>query len=83
MKNSFPPDSELRKDEIRVNEKPITCPVCGSNKIASYLYGLPFFSEKLKKELNEGTIKLGGCCVSDDDPFCACLECHTDFYRVI
>lgn len=82
MKNSFPTESDFRKDVIRVIEKPTICPVCGSNKI-TYMYGLPVFTEKLKIGLNEGTIKLGGCCISDDDPFCACLDCHTDFYEMI
>jgi len=42
---------------------------------------MPAFSEKLKKELDEGKVILGGCCVSNDDPFCACVECKTDFYK--
>jgi hypothetical protein len=83
MKNSFTPDPEFRKDVIRVKEKPNICPICGSDKIASFLYGLPVFSEYLKKELNEGTIKLGGCCVSDDDPLFRCLDCHLDFFKIL
>jgi len=31
--------------------KPIKCPDCGSGKIARILYGLPAFSESLRKGL--------------------------------
>ena len=60
---------------------PPKCPICGSNKIAVYLRGMPAYSEKLQKDLDEGKVILGGCCVSDDDPFYACVDCKTDFYN--
>ncbi len=34
-------------------KKPDRCPVCGSEKIADILYGLPVFSHGLKKEIEE------------------------------
>jgi len=57
-----------------VSQKPLKCPVCGSNKIASYLWGEPAFSEKLQQDLDEEYVLLGGYCISDVDPFCACIE---------
>ena len=75
-------ESELNEGVIRVSTKPQISLLCGSKRIASYLYGLPVFSEELMKSINEGNIKLGGCCVTDDDPYWSCLECHTDFYPI-
>ena len=59
---------------------PPKCPICGSNKIAVYLKGMSAFSEKLQKDLDKGKVILG-CCISDDDPFCACVDCKIEFYK--
>ena len=48
--------------------KPKSCPVCGSKRIASIMYGYPLFSEELEQKLEAGEIALGGCCISGDDP---------------
>ena len=66
-----------------VVRKPQTCPVCGSKKIASYMYGMPAFSVTLEEKIKDGKIILGGCCISDHDPDYACLECKTDFYKSV
>lgn len=50
-------------DKIRVAKKPYKCPKCGSKKIASYLRGMPAYSEKLQKDIDEGKIILGGCII--------------------
>ena len=68
---------------IRVSQRPTQCPICGSDKIASYLWGMPAYSKKLETEMNQGKVILGGCCVSNDDPFWACNDCKTNFYRLI
>ena len=65
-----------------VSKKPVSCPICGSKKIATYMYGMPAYSEELMKEIDEGIIILGGCCISDNDPSFACMECKTDFYDI-
>ena len=78
MSENFPKnDSKL----IRLNSKPNYCPVCGSGKIATYLRGMPLMTKKLENDIKEGKVILGGCCISDDDPFCKCVECKTDFYK--
>ena len=69
-------------DKIRVSEMPKKCPVCGSVKIAAYLWGEPAYSEEFEADLKGKKIILGGCCISDDDPFCACVKCNTDFYNL-
>lgn len=44
--------------------KTLQCPKCGSEDVAEVVYGLiPALSEDLKRNLSEGKIVLGGCCV--------------------
>jgi len=61
--------------------KPRRCPVCGSKRIASVLYGYPVFSEELEKKLEAGSVTLGGCIITGDDPVWECVDCHIQFYR--
>jgi hypothetical protein len=61
--------------------KPAKCPVCNHRPLASILYGLPAFSERLDDDLKAGRVTLGGCCVSNDDPSWACSKCGVDIYR--
>jgi hypothetical protein len=60
---------------------PAVCPTCGSPRVARILYGLPAFSEELERALQEGTVALGGCVVTGDDPDWRCLACGDDIYR--
>lgn len=62
--------------------KPRECPSCGSNRVSEILHGMPAFSDELEKEMNEGRVVLGGCCVTDDDPEWECAECGTKIYRL-
>lgn len=39
----------------------IRCPRCGSEHTAEILYGMPAFSEELKKKMDSGEVVLGGC----------------------
>ncbi len=71
----------MKKEKVRVSRKPKACPVCGSDRIATYLLGMPDFSnKKLQKEIDEGKIIIGGCCITEDDPKYHCFECDTDLY---
>ena len=67
----------------RFKRKPRKCPVCGSNKIASIMYGMPVPGEKLQADIDSGRVVLGGCCISMDDPAWKCRECEADFYKDI
>ena len=60
---------------------PRKCPACGSTKVASILYGFPAYDEKMQKDLKDGKIVLGGCCVNHDDPVWQCAECDVQIYR--
>lgn len=64
----------------RYVRKPRKCPVCGSNRIAYVMYGLPAFSEQLMQEIKAGKIALGGCCISEDNPTWQCADCGSEFY---
>ena len=55
--------------------RPLSCPSCGSPRISRILYGLPDFSEELQEVLSQGTVTLGGCVVTGDDPEWECLQC--------
>jgi len=61
--------------------KPRRCPACGAARVATVLYGLPAFSERLKADLDAGRIVLGGCCIAADDPAWQCVECGTQIHR--
>jgi len=54
---------------ITSKKKPKKCPACGSKKVAKILWGLPAFSPELEIDLKEGKIVLGGCIISDNDPY--------------
>ena len=63
-------------------KKPDKCPNCGSDKIASILYGLPFFSRSLEQEIRDHKIVLGGCCVSNDSPTWKCIDCGVVIHKL-
>jgi len=63
-------------------KKPNKCPECGSDKIASILYGLPAFSESLRLRIRENKTVLGGCCVTGNDPTWKCVDCGTAIYKL-
>jgi len=72
-------DNRAMRYESR--RKPRECPRCGSDRIAVILYGLPDFSEGLKRDLDAGHIVLGGCCVTGSDPAWQCTRCATRIHR--
>lgn len=88
----FEGESESKLKEIVFSEiimrykfarKPTKCPKCGSGQIADILYGYPEFSKELQKDLDEGKLVLGGCCVSGGDPKWKCVDCEADLYPII
>lgn len=62
-------------------EKPKRCPNCGSTQVARIQYGEPAFDAKLEREMAEGRVVLGGCCVTDDDPSWQCVDCGEQMWR--
>lgn len=64
-----------------ITEKPQKCPKCGSNRIATIFYGLQRESPELEKEIEEGRVVLGGCCIEMDSPLWQCKGCGEQFSR--
>ena len=59
----------------------ITCPKCGSDKIAEVIYGMPAFDEELEAKINAGEIVLHGCGITNGwppHPY-ECRECRFRF----
>jgi len=65
---------------LEYTRRPRVCPVCGSERVAEILWGMPAFSEDLQKDLDAGKIVLGGSCLIGDEPTWQCADCGTDFY---
>lgn len=62
----------------RVN-KSSNCPNCGEQQLVPIVYGYP---SDLTMQLSlRGTLELGGCVVSADDPSFRCRTCHHDVWR--
>jgi len=53
------------------------CPDCSSDNVARIVYGYPDL--KMMDDEQEGRIKLGGCCVTEDDPEWHCWMCERDW----
>ena len=54
------------------------CPKC-HGELVKILYGLPVPSPELDRQLENGEIELGGCCVTGNDPPLRCKECWTGY----
>lgn len=62
-----------------MKKETIKCPQCGGSNVAEILWGLPVFNEELERKLDEGSIVLGGCCITGDDPEWRCNNCGCEF----
>jgi hypothetical protein len=66
---------------IESKVKPEICHKCGSKRIAEILYGMPLGTSELQKDMEEGKIVLGGCCITNDDPKWQCVDCDAPIYK--
>ena len=73
---------KAESQRIERAHKPIKCPSCGAWPVASIQYGEPAYSKQLQKDLDEGRIALGGCCVSFDDPEWKCTRCGLLIFKI-
>jgi hypothetical protein len=57
--------------------KVIICPQCGTMNIVRIVYGMvgPEMGDAEKR----GEVKLGGCCITDNDPTHYCKDCEHRF----
>ena len=60
-----------------MTDKKPRCPLCDSEDIAAIVFGYP--SSEMIEGSERGTIKLGGCCVEEDDPKWHCKECEHEW----
>jgi hypothetical protein len=50
-------------------------------KVARILWGMPAYSAEMRRDIDEGKLILGGCCVDDDDPTWQCVKCKAEVYK--
>lgn len=62
-------------------DKPEKCPACGSQRITTFLYGEPGYSEELMADIKAGRVILGGCCISGYDPDWECVGCKAEIFQ--
>lgn len=72
---------DYQEKRMEAARKPKKCPTCRKGPVATILYGLPAFDEDMKRQMDEGEIILGGCCITMDDPAWECTQCHQHIYR--
>lgn len=64
------------------NKKTKKCLKCGSENIARILYGLPSFSESLRKRIENNEIAPGGCCITKNDPTWKWVDCDSVIFKM-
>jgi rubrerythrin len=69
------------RDRVERPIKPEECPACGAKAVARIYWGYPSFSPKLNDELTAGTVVLGGCVMTGDDPAWKCTQCGLRIFR--
>ena len=72
------PNMAKQTAAARVN-KSSRCPNCGEQQLVPIVYGYP--GDFLMQLSLQGTVELGGCIVSADDPSFRCRHCHHDVWR--
>ena len=53
----------------------MNCPNCKSTQICEILYGYMDMTDDLQKEIDQGSIKLGGCIIGINSPKYNCNQC--------
>ncbi|NJM53101.1 MAG: class I SAM-dependent methyltransferase [Blastocatellia bacterium] len=70
---------KFKRGRYKVELVVSNCPKCNSENLAKFHYGLPEFTDELKKQIAEGKIVLGGCEISFDNPLYFCNGCRNEF----
>ncbi len=73
--------SEEESKVVTIESKPEKCPICGSEPVATILYGDLGYSPQLSEQMEKREIVLGGCCNYPDKPRWQCTKCGTKFYK--
>lgn len=64
---------------IKVPRKPIKCHKCGKTTVVKILYGMP--SPESWELYENGKLIIGGCCITQDSPEWACINCKTEYKK--
>lgn len=63
-----------------MGEERLECPRCGSESVARILWGMPAFTPEVESGLKDGSIVLGGCEItSENPPALRCGGCGLEF----
>jgi len=62
-----------------MKKKNPSCPQCKSDSVVVIVYGYPEDMDTYLKDIENGTLALGGCCMGEDDPIWFCNNCHNEF----
>jgi hypothetical protein len=62
-------------------DQPTKCPRCGHSPVAEILFGLVAITPEIQADLDAGTLALGGCDVTSDDPEWRCTSCGCEIHR--
>src|SRR2546428_12139205 len=57
------------------------CRHCGAARVAKVIYGMPPLGRKLRRELDEGGVVLGGLETRPNAPLWICGHCRREFGR--
>ena len=66
---------------LKSENKPTTCPWCGSHRIAIVLGGMPVYIPEMERELDNGEAHIVDGSGSTSDPKWQCTECGAQFFR--
>lgn len=55
------------------------CPKCGSGSVAQIIWGDPVYYDGLIRDIDEGRVHIGGCCITGNDPDWHCNDCEEEF----
>jgi len=58
----------------------MTCPHCGSDRVAKALYGVNEIDDTLQEEINEEKVLLGGCMRLPHSFDYYCINCQREIY---
>ena len=56
-------------------DTPEPCPKCGSERLARFVYGVPYLRKELREKLRKGEIIIGSCVLRANEPKWRCRKC--------
>jgi transposase-like protein len=66
--------------EHKSENQPVSCPQCGSDKVARIHYGRAKKSKEFKADMEAGRVVFGKWTFSLHKPEWRCIDCGSEFY---